>query len=585
MSANIDKLNAQAWNLRNEHVSESYKLAKKANRLSIAKNYQRGIAESVLNISHYQFKRSEFSNALKGTKEALKYFESIDDKQFTQRSLNTLGIIYGQTGDLTNALKTFLKTHKLCQALNDQEAEAHALNNLSIIYMHLGDYNKALEYNLQSLKIYQSSQLRQNEMRALQNIGVIYFELEAYTEALEYFQKAAEILKDAADKHTYALTLLNIGRTFHKLDDSDDALAFMQESLALMTHLEDTSGVSYALDALGKTLLDLGRLEESEAYLKRSLEIQRSLNDTKGETESCLNFGELYLNQGSYENAIMYFERGLELATKISLKAETYRAHRGLARAYKAVNQFEKVAEHLEQYIHVKDSLFSDNSDQRFQALRVQYEVDKTEKEKEIYRLKNVELAEMNSKLQALSEKLERQAIEDPLTGLYNRRHFESVLSNTYKRSFRHEETMSVMICDIDNFKQVNDHFSHAVGDEVLIQISQIFKDCIRETDTVARYGGEEFVILFPRADASSTKSICDRIRNATEQHPWHLVHPDLKVTISIGLCDDTTLGSGESMIARADDALYEVKNNGKNQVQVWQPKAVYKREQPQLSH
>jgi len=143
-------------------------------------------------------------------------------------------------------------------------------------------------------------------------------------------------------------------------------------------------------------------------------------------------------------------------------------------------------------------------------------------------------------------------------------------LHSTYVQSCRYQQAMSLMICDIDDFKSVNDTFSHAVGDEVLRQVARLFTQTMREADTVARYGGEEFVVLFPETSVDNAAIICDRIRAIIQNHPWHEIAPELKVTVSLGLCDDTSLGSGETMITKADDALYSAKRNGKNHVCIW---------------
>ena len=572
MSKHIDNLNEQAWELRSSNVSEALRLAEKACTLASKEHYNAGIAASLLTKSYCQFRHSDYKNALENADKALEMFEASESKADIQRSLNTLGIIHGQSGDLTSALKTFLRAHKLCEDLGDKEAEANALNNLAIIYVYFGDYTTALDYYLKSLNIYQELKALQGEVKTLQNVGVVYFEMGRYQNALEYFQKSLEISDTLNDTHTYALTLSNIGRAHHKLNEHDTALKYQHDSLKLMEGLQDKSGISDALVEIGRTHLNLDNLQEAEAYLQQSLDIKSEVGDRKGHAETCLYLGALFSKQTDYKRAAELFETALVTAEEISAKAEMYRAHEGLANALKGAGQLEAAFTHLNSYVRIKDEMFNAASDQRFQALRVGYEVEQTEKEAEIYRLRSVELARMNDKLQILTEQLERQAKEDPLTTLYNRRHFDAVLEEAYSKSQRYGNPMSVMICDIDNFKRVNDTFSHAVGDEVLVRVAQIFKDTIRESDTVARYGGEEFVVLYPETLLGAALPVCERLRSAVENHPWHEVHAELHVTISVGVCDDTTLGSGETMVARADDKLYEVKRNGKNHIKVWEP-------------
>ena len=154
-------------------------------------------------------------------------------------------------------------------------------------------------------------------------------------------------------------------------------------------------------------------------YLKQSLDIKSEVGDRKGQAETCLHLGALFNKQSDYTRAAELFTSALDTAQDISAKAEVYRAHEGLAKALKNKGEFEDAFDHLDNYSRIKDEMFNVASDQRFQALRVSYEVEQAEKEAEIYRLRSVELARMNDQLQVLTEQLERQAKEDPLTTLF----------------------------------------------------------------------------------------------------------------------------------------------------------------------
>jgi len=190
------------------------------------------------------------------------------------------------------------------------------------------------------------------------------------------------------------------------------------------------------------------------------------------------------------------------------------------------------------------------------------------------YNAMNRELAEAHRELRETSECIQQQAeqlkelsIRDPLTGLFNRRHFEEHSNMLFEQAVRYKHPLTVMIGDIDHFKRVNDDFSHAIGDEVLRLVSELLTRGLRKSDLVARYGGEEFVIVFPETDLDRGSDICEAMRKAIETFPWHTVHPELSITMSMGLCDNLFLGSFEKMIAHADECLYVAKRNGRNQV------------------
>lgn len=161
-------------------------------------------------------------------------------------------------------------------------------------------------------------------------------------------------------------------------------------------------------------------------------------------------------------------------------------------------------------------------------------------------------------------------AITDGLTGLYNRHYLDTHLKNLTESSLANGKNMSVIIMDMDHFKSVNDTYGHDVGDEVLKQLAKIIIDSTRSADLAARYGGEEFVILMPETDFSSAYEVAERIRATIERTPFIVSHEigRLNKTVSIGLSSLNPAGDDPgALLKRADTALYEAKNTGRNQV------------------
>jgi diguanylate cyclase (GGDEF)-like protein len=179
----------------------------------------------------------------------------------------------------------------------------------------------------------------------------------------------------------------------------------------------------------------------------------------------------------------------------------------------------------------------------------------------------NTELQRLNSELQKLNAELERQAREDGLTGLLNRRYFELELAKEYERAVRYERPITVVMVDIDNFKLINDNFSHLIGDQVLKTIADILRQNRRANDIVARYGGEELVLVFPETSLDVAAGLCERLRKSIETFSWRKIHRRLKVTVSMGLASDTSVANHEKLLALADEKLYEAKRAGKNKI------------------
>ncbi len=564
----VDSLNSSAWLVRHSDTTKALELAAEAARLASAAHYRQGVAYSLVTQCFAHFRLSRYKQALELGQEALETFKELGDNKGQQRTLNTLGMIYAESGDLTGALRVFLQTQKLCETLGETKGEADALNNIAIVYSYLGDYVNSLESQLKSLALSHQIGFRIGEMKSLINIATIYLEQDKAAEALEYLKQSLG-LRSQEDPHTYGVALGNLARAYRGVGELGEALKSGLEALQIMESLGDTASASYTLNELGNINFLLGNYQESEQHFRRSLSIMQEIGDRKGEAETSLLFAKLLKAQAQPDAAIDVLSNALNISKDIGAQSEIAEAHLALATLYKTKAQFDSAYQHLNDYLSVKETLSSDMSKKRFEALRVKFETEQTEKEKEIYRLRTVELAEANAKLEELSQELFKQANEDPLTGLFNRRRLEQELARELERARRSEGKLSTMICDIDNFKQVNDRFSHQVGDFVLQRVAQLLKRYVRGADVVARYGGEEFVILFPEASAKDAQMVCERLRERIADAPWHELHPDLKITMSMGICDDISLVDGFAMIDQADDKLYEAKRNGKNQVRI----------------
>jgi diguanylate cyclase (GGDEF)-like protein len=168
---------------------------------------------------------------------------------------------------------------------------------------------------------------------------------------------------------------------------------------------------------------------------------------------------------------------------------------------------------------------------------------------------------------------LEMIAAIDWLTGIYNRRHFETVAHAELARSQRYIRPLSVLMIDIDRFKAVNDRFGHAVGDRVLQVVADVCRAAKRDTDVVARLGGEEFTILLPETTDSAAAQFAERLRYQVRDCSFTVEGQKLPITISIGIAGATLETSGiEELMRLADQALYEAKHSGRDRVVVSRP-------------
>lgn len=164
-------------------------------------------------------------------------------------------------------------------------------------------------------------------------------------------------------------------------------------------------------------------------------------------------------------------------------------------------------------------------------------------------------------------KELERMVVTDSLTGIANRSHFMAMLDMESHRHERKQQPMSVLMCDVDNFKGVNDTWGHPAGDEVLRAVGRILKQSTRSAgDVVARFGGEEFVVLLPNTRLAQGEAIAEKIRRYLSHHIFGEGENSFQVTISIGVVQVND-GDGESAVKAADDNLYRAKKAGRDRV------------------
>jgi len=174
--------------------------------------------------------------------------------------------------------------------------------------------------------------------------------------------------------------------------------------------------------------------------------------------------------------------------------------------------------------------------------------------------------AELEERVQQRTHQLEDLASREPLTGLYNRRYFSEVITREFAVAERYDTDLTVLMFDLDHFKETNDRFGHRAGDEVLVLVADCIRAELREADVAARFGGDEFIVLLPRTSGSAAGNLAERITDRfmeTLAREW----PEFPTTLSIGVASlrVTRATSAEALIHEADLALYAAKTGGRN--------------------
>lgn len=455
------------------------------------------------------------------------------------------------------------------------------LRGLSIAHGQLGALDTALQWAIEALD--GAGQLDDPVLLAecLMSVGVAFSRcgdaeagLARYREVLALFESRGDVRRSVPVLNNMGINLKNLGRL-------DESLACFDRAVA-QAHAAGDDGVVALIDSnRGETLWRLGRHDEARAALAGAVDAIHDSGYVGGETNARVTLGRVLYDMGRSDEARDELVRAVALAESSGGRNYAAQAHRTLAELHKAAGRFEAALAHHEAFHAAERAQFNEDSDRKLRALQVQHALAEARHAAEVNRLELVELAGAHRELQQLNaqlleadreksrllERLAEQSRTDALTGLANRRHLDERLAAEFERARRHGHPLALAMCDIDHFKRINDRFGHAIGDEVLRRLAALLRERCRATDLTARYGGEEFCIVFIEADATLAAAACDALRVDIAAHDWRSIHPELAVTLSIGVSDLAGALDHERLLAEADTHLYRAKHQGKNRV------------------
>jgi diguanylate cyclase (GGDEF)-like protein len=529
----LQHLFAQATELYQKDSQRCLEVAREAAELARQLGDSATLGSCLIYLGFSQRELGQLSPALSHYQEARQVFSDLGDRAGAAKALNELGAMYGTAHDDSSALECFEAALPLWRELGNVRGEASSLNNLANVYANLGQNEAALETYQQSLALYRQIGHQAGEAVALCNISDLYCRV-GWQEREQNPQAAAEAFGHSA---RYAAQSIETARAAG--DPHHEALALRHQASASL-------GLGYHEQALAKSWV--------------ALEQFQTLGLLDRITMCLFDLGSIYYHLGQYPKAITYLERSRALAEEKGFKFHLSQAYERLSQVYEARSDYAQALACHRKFHALTLALRDESAERRAQVLAAKLEVEKTRHEADLHRLRSLEL-------ESLNERLQSQAQEDPLTGLPNRRLLASHLTEALLEAQGQGSSLSVAMADVDHFKRINDRFSHLLGDQVLKAVAEILRSHCRSHDLAARYGGEEFTLVLNGATRSQAFEVCERLRLAVQNHDWTGIHPDLKVTMSFGLADNSQADSPEEILAMADQHLYQAKKAGRNWV------------------
>jgi diguanylate cyclase (GGDEF)-like protein len=562
------ELNDRAWEIRRKSPAEALGLAREARRLAVNTNDEQELARALRTLGNLTAFTNDNAEAECYLREALRLSETHGDEITAAWTLYGLTKVAYRSGDLKAALTTAQLTFEKASKFELTLVMANALNAMGAIYKDLGLLQEALKSFRASLDLFQATDESGESVIPLYNINLIYAELGQYKQALSYADPAFEAFERNGDAVNAAGALMNIGDLYSKLEQYDLAMSFLSRALQRFMKLNDDHATAQAHFYLGRTYHSIHEDERAWSSFASALDLYRDDEESSVTTVRVLiGMAHMQVAKQDFEAALDFLIRALPIAGAKGLKKQLYQIHEGLSKAYKESGQLEEALEHFEQYHALKEEIADERLRSVMDGMQVQFDVEREQHKLEVDRLTNRELARMNQKLRVVSERLEQQNMRDELTGASNRRHLNTRLAEEHRNARAEDLAMSVILCDIDHFKKVNDTFSHAVGDSVLQVVASLLEEGTRDEDLVARYGGEEFAIAMPRLSLTHALTACERLRLTIEEYPWSSIHENLRVTMSFGVSDRVEVDHYEKLLGAADEMLYRAKREGRNRV------------------
>lgn len=494
-------------------------------------------------------------------------------------ALALLGGHYRLAGDAGCAVPLLVESAELAGKHAVTTVRASCNTDLGYLALVSGELTEAWAYLDRALWICRQLGDALGEARVLDYLALTMYEEGEQAQAEDLLDQAHRIRQEHGDPRWVAVSLNNKGYLSSLLAERAGVEPRRVQEYRLRAVQLHTDALEHATQAGHWELCSLvaanlaaaqvvsGVKEPTPALFARRLAAARRSGDRPEESLALFNLGHAYFVGGDRARAEEQWSAAVELADALGRITLLRDLHRGIARSFEEAGEAERALEHYKRFHELERTLAAEAAAQRARLAVVRLEAEYARRETERYRQLNAELTEANRRLKEQALLMDRVSRQDELTGLGNRRYLAARLPLLYERAVHTGEPIAVLVADVDLFKIINDRYSHAVGDEVLRSVAQLLSAATRPGDLVVRYGGEEFVLVLPNTDPQAALTAAERLRALVEDHDWEIIYPNLQATISLGVCADTGIGSGQRMIDVADRRMYDAKRAGRNRV------------------
>jgi diguanylate cyclase (GGDEF)-like protein len=489
-----------------------------------------------------------------------------------------LGDLYKQINEYDKAMSYYHTGLELSKTAKNDKKRAEFYNNFGEVSYRLTNYDQALEFYLKSLKTREELHDKKGISDSLNTVGNIYFQLKNYSQALDYYKKSLGIRLELKEEIAIGKSYNNMGNLFSMMKDYPKALEYYYDAIKLYDKGGEKKLKSSVYNNIGIIYREKGELDQALESFLEAIKIAKELDLVYNLPNTSNEAARTFLAMKKFAEAEEYLTYALTEAKKLSARNMVQESYQLFSELYFEKKDYIKAYEFYKLYADLKDSIYGELSG-KIAEIQSKYIAEQKEKEAEIYRLKNVEMAKYIKDLQKANDiikkknkeltdaymKLDLLARTDPLTRLSNRRDILDKIKYEALKFERSGEKFIVVISDIDNFKTFNDSYGHDCGDFVLVNLANLMRSVLRKQDCIGRWGGEEFIFLMPKTDFEGGTMVAEKIRKKIENETFYYRDIKLNITMTFGVNVFDTIMDIDYCINKADEALYHGKYKGKN--------------------
>lgn len=505
------------------------------------------------------------------------------------------GELLEYAGDNAQAQALYQQAVGIAETAQDSEMLAQSLYLRGYLRGVQGEFADGLQDLRRAYTLFQDVRLNDHAMTTLNSLAILYSRMGDYTQARQLYERLLQDKEKAGLHREVAVTQYNLGRVFEHLREWNDARQAYVKALAASREVGYTRGQAHALRGLAAVRIAQEDPRGALELIAQAEELARHFGtDSRLQGQLLLQRGQALRLLRQHGESLQALNGALDLFRRADSVTELAEIHDALAQLYSDMGNWRLAYEQLQQHEQTTQHMLRQQLDQRFLAMKVEFDTSaketenaalrrertatekalQQEREANRFRALTVVLALGMALLLAVWAWLQRRArlrmqhlaLTDELTGLANRRQILDALEQLLHSSG--QGSCAAMIIDVDLFKSINDQHGHAVGDAVLREIADTMASHVREPVVLGRMGGEEFLVVLPDTQPASALQVAERLREAVAGIDATRWFSDRDITISIGVAlSRPERDDASTLLHRADDALYEAKHAGRNRV------------------